>query len=197
MRKGCRNFGTLLFWLMTKSAFKKPPGALLSSENPGNMIPGPLGFKGSLLPLTKRGLRGRPFKSKVLLKYNPYLKRRARRLRSDMTEAEQLVWSKLRRKQILGVQFYRQKPIGDYIVDFYAPKARLVVEVDGSQHLKPNYAQRDAQRDAYLAGLGLIVLRFRNSQVLKELDPVAEVIFQTVAECGAENPPIPPLRKGG
>ena len=147
--------------------------------------------------MTKRGLRGRPFKSKVLLKYNPYLKRRARRLRSDMTEAEQLVWSKLRRKQILGVQFYRQKPIGDYIVDFYAPKARLVVEVDGSQHLKPNYAQRDAQRDAYLAGLGLIVLRFRNSQVLKELDPVAEVIFQTVAECGAENPPIPPLRKGG
>ena len=109
-----------------------------------------------------------------------------------MTDSEQELWSMLRLKQVLGVQFYRQKPIGDYIVDFYAPKARLVVEVDGSQHLKPNYAQRDAQRDAYLAGLGLIVLRFRNSQVLKELDAVVEVIFHTIGEGGVRNPPNPP-----
>ena len=132
-----------------------------------------------------------------MLKYNPALKERARRLRRQMTDSEQELWSGLRLKQVLGVQFYRQKPIGDYIVDFYAPRARLVVEVDGSQHLTPNHAQRDAQRDAYLMGLGLRVLRFSNSQVLTELDAVVEVIFHAILECGGGNPPNPPLRKGG
>jgi len=132
-----------------------------------------------------------------VLKYNPALKERARNLRRQMTDSEQELWSMLRLKQILGVQFYRQKAIGNYIVDFYAPSARLVVEVDGSQHLTPNHVQRDAQRDAYLTGLGLRVLRFSNSQVLKELDAVVEVIFQTVVERRGGNPPNPPLRKGG
>ena len=70
-----------------------------------------------------------------MLRYNPALKERARQLRKQMTAAENELWSRLRLKQVLGVQFYRQKPIGDYIVDFYAPKAKLVLEVDGSQHL--------------------------------------------------------------
>ncbi len=130
-------------------------------------------------------------------RYNPALKERARHLRTQMTDSEQWLWSGLRLKQVLGVQFYRQKPIGDYIVDFYAPRARLVVEVDGSQHLTPNHVQRDAQRDAYLTGLGLRVLRFSNSQVLTELDAVVEVIFHAIVECGGGNPPNPPLRKGG
>ena len=132
-----------------------------------------------------------------MLRYDPALKERARYLRTQMTGSEQELWSMLRLKQVLGVQFYRQKPIGDYIVDFYAPRVRLVVEVDGSQHLTPNHVQRDAQRDAYLAGLGLKVLRFSNSQVLKELDAVVEVIFHTVLECGGGNPPNPPFEKGG
>ena len=137
-----------------------------------------------------------------MLKYNPALKERARHVRTQMTDSEQELWSRLRLKQVLGVQvlgvqFYRQKPIGNYIVDFYAPGARLVVELDGSQHLTPSHVQRDAQRDAYLAGLGLRVLRFSNSQVLKQLDAVIEVIFHTVVERGVGNPPNPPLRKGG
>ncbi len=60
-----------------------------------------------------------------MLKYNPQLKTKARTLRITLTDAEQRLWERLRRKQILGVQFYRQKPIGNYIVDFYAPAARL------------------------------------------------------------------------
>ncbi len=131
------------------------------------------------------------------MKYNPDLKERARYLRTQMTDSEQELWSKLRLKQVVGVQFYRQKPIGDYILDFYAPKARLVVEVDGSQHLTPSQVQRDAQRDAYLAVLGLRVLRFSNSQVLKELDAVVKVIFHAILEGEGGNPPNPPLRKGG
>lgn len=69
-----------------------------------------------------------------MLKYNATLKPYARRLRGEMTDAEQKLWSRLRRRQIGSVQFYRQKPLGGYIVDFYAPAIRLVVEVDGSQH---------------------------------------------------------------
>ena len=63
-------------------------------------------------------------------------------------------------KANFGVQFYRQKPIGNYIVDFYAPAVRLIVEIDGSQHLEPDQARRDEFRTAYFNQLGLRVLRF-------------------------------------
>ena len=87
-----------------------------------------------------------------MLKYNPQLKTKARTLRITLTDAEQRLWERLRRKQILGVQFYRQKPIGNYIVDFYAPAARLVVEVDGSHHhFDLAQARHDKQRSIFLA----------------------------------------------
>lgn len=117
-----------------------------------------------------------------MLKYNPQLKTRARTLRTDVTDAEQRLWSRLRRKQILAIQFYRQRPIGNYIVDFYAPKARLVIEVDGAQHLDAAQAQYDQRRSEYLAKLGLKVLRFDDRQVLLELDSVVEMIFRAVGE---------------
>ena len=117
-----------------------------------------------------------------MLQYNPNLKHISRRLRREMTESEHALWLHLRRKQMLGVQFYRQKPIGNYVVDFYAPEAKLVIEVDGSQHLDANYAQNDAQRDLFLATQGLKVLRFTNLQVLKERDAVLEVIHRTLEE---------------
>ncbi len=89
---------------------------------------------------------------------------------------------KLRRKQVLDVQFYRQKPIGDYIVDFYAPKAKLVVEVDGSQHLEPARMDHDRRRTAFLESQGLRVLRFDNRQVLQELGGVMEAIYRAMAK---------------
>lgn len=95
-----------------------------------------------------------------MLKYNTSLKQPARKLRSDMTDAELLLWSRLRGKQVLGVQFYRQKPLGPYIVDFHAPAAKLVVEVDGAQHFEEAGQVSDRRRDAYLETLGLRVLRF-------------------------------------
>lgn len=115
-----------------------------------------------------------------MLPYRRDLKPLSRDLRRAMTECERLLWSRLRRKQILGVTFYRQKPIGPFIVDFYAPAAKLVVEVDGSQHLEPEHAMRDADRDEYLASLGLSVLRFGNEQVLRQTDAVVEVIQAAV-----------------
>jgi very-short-patch-repair endonuclease len=124
-----------------------------------------------------------------LRKYSRHLKPFARRLRGQMTDAELTLWTKLRRKQIRGIQFYRQRPIGDYIVDFYAPSAKLVVEVDGSQHLDPHRASNDAVRDAYLRDQGLRVLRFNNLQVLRELEAVVESIFEAVSSRVGENPP--------
>ena len=113
----------------------------------------------------------------------PYAKRTkstARTLRLRMTEAEQRLWFRLRRKQLHGVQFYRQKPLGDYIVDFYAPAAGLVVEVDGSQHLEDAAMLADAQRTAVLRNMGLHVLRFDNRQVLLETDAVIERIWEFI-----------------
>lgn len=117
-----------------------------------------------------------------MLKYNPKLKPKARSLRAGLTDAEQCLWRRLRRKQILDVQFYRQKPIGNYIVDFYAPAARLVVEVDGSQHAELTQAKYDERRSEYLENLGLRVLRFDDRQVLLELDAVAQEIYRAVNE---------------
>ncbi len=128
-----------------------------------------------------------------MLKYNRNLKQTARRLRADMTNSEQILWSRLRKKQLRSTQFYRQKPIGNYIVDFYAPKAKLVVEVDGSQHLGLEHGQNDAERDAYLTSGGLRVLRFSNMQVLQELDAVVEAVFRALTERLDQNPPIPPF----
>jgi very-short-patch-repair endonuclease len=118
--------------------------------------------------------------SKHIIKYNPKLKNTARNLRNNMTESEHMLWSRLRGKQILTVQFYRQKPIGKYIVDFYAPKTKLVIEVDGSQHMKESNSKRDKDRDRYLTELGIKVLRFNSREVLKDTDEVVEVIFRAM-----------------
>ncbi|MEG0132455.1 MAG: endonuclease domain-containing protein, partial [Acinetobacter sp.] len=81
-------------------------------------------------------------------------------------------WSKLCAKQILGLQFYRQKPLLNFIVDFYCPAANLVIECDGGQHFTDEGLEADRVRDEVLAELGLIVLRFNNDQVMGEIDAV-------------------------
>jgi len=79
-----------------------------------------------------------------------------------------------------GVQFYRQKPLGPYIVDFFAPNAGLVVEVDGSQHTEADHREQDRVRDKCLTDEGLLVLRFHNRQVLLETDAVLERIAEEI-----------------
>ena len=127
-----------------------------------------------------------------MLRYRESLKLKARSLRRDLTEAEKVLWNRLRMKQVQGVQFFRQRPIGNYIVDFYAPQARIVIEVDGSQHTTDRMARRDKQRDDYLTHLGLLVLRFPDSEVLRETESVMEVIFRRISErCFQKSPPPP------
>ena len=119
---------------------------------------------------------------KQILPYNRRLKENARFLRKNMTQSEIILWSKLRAKQLLGVRFYRQKPIGDYIVDLFAPKVNLVIEVDGSQHKEKRHIIRDMERDKYLARRGILVLRFNSREVLKNTGAVVDVIYRTVRE---------------
>jgi len=131
-----------------------------------------------------------------MLNYTPNLKTPSRTLRKNMTAAEQTLWWRIRGKQLLGVQFYRQKPIGPYIVDFYGPAAHLVIEVDGSQHLEDEHLQKDDARDQCLADEGLLVLRFDNFQVLRETDAVVEKIVGVMEGRLGKSPPAPLFQRG-
>ena len=121
-----------------------------------------------------------------MLNYSPKLKANAHQLRQNLTDSELSLWRRLRGKQLSSVQFYRQKAIGDYIVDFYAPKAKLVIEIDGSQHFEAPHVAKDRERDEHLGRLGLTVLRIDSRQVLKETEAVLELIYQTITTRLAE-----------
>jgi very-short-patch-repair endonuclease len=111
-------------------------------------------------------------------------------LRQNMTRAEWKLWHHLRRKQIGGLRFRRQYPIGDYIVDFICLPARLIIEVDGGQHAQME--QEDAQRTAWLESQGFRVIRFWNNEVMETMEHVIETI-QSEVRCP---PPPAPSRKG-
>ena len=130
-----------------------------------------------------------------MLHYKAQLKHLARPLRKNMTDSERVLWSRLRRKQLLGMQFYRQRPIGRFIVDYYAPKKKLVIEVDGSQHMEDEHIEKDKSRDDYLNCIGLKVLRFNSREVLEETDAIVEKIYQVVVKRMKNNeiPLGPPL----
>jgi len=115
-----------------------------------------------------------------MLNYNKTLKDFSRKLRSNMTDAERLLWSKIRGKQLKGYQFYRQKPIGNYIVDFYCPKANLVIELDGGQHYGTMGKQKDTIRDDYLGKLDIKVLRFSDRDIFENLTSILEVVWSSL-----------------
>ena len=111
----------------------------------------------------------------------------ARKLRRNMTDAERKLWSLLRNNR-LGVKFRRQVPFGHYILDFYCVKARLVIELDGSQHYTPEGRRRDAKRDAYLRGEGLEVLRFENIELMTNEEGVEQLIYERVQKAMRNRP---------
>lgn len=117
-----------------------------------------------------------------MLYYSRQAKQFGRDLRKNQTQAEQVLWARIRRKQILNVQFYRQKPIDRYIVDFYCAAARLVIELDGSQHYTPDAMAYDAKRTELLESLGLKVIRFANHRVFFDVESVLAVIHAEVRE---------------
>ena len=112
-----------------------------------------------------------------MLRYNKKIAGLARNFRKNMTYPETILWSRIGLKQLKGYQFYRQKPIGEYIVDFYCPKAKLVIELDGGQHKSADYIKKDTAKDKNLESLGLRVLRFNNNDVTKNIKGVLESIL--------------------
>ena len=115
-----------------------------------------------------------------MLFYNNKLKKYSRELRRNMTDAEMLLWSKLRRKQLKGCQFYRQRIIGNYIADFYCAKSSLVIELDGGQHYTDEGMEADKERDNYMKREGLKVLRFSDRDIFKNLEGVMRKIYDNL-----------------
>jgi len=111
---------------------------------------------------------------------------RARELRGELTPAEERLWSFLRRKQLDGLRFRRQHPVGRFIVDFFCPSHRLCVEVDGAVH--ESQAERDAERTAVLSAAGYRMVRVRNEEVLTDLPSVLQRIREA-AESKFSPPP--------
>ena len=98
-------------------------------------------------------------------------------LRTNMTEPERRLWYRLRGRQ-LGVKVRRQFGIGRYIVDFYCPAKKVVIELDGDSHYTEEGMAYDQERDQYMASLGIRVIRFTNQQVMQQLDGVMEVLLR-------------------
>ena len=107
--------------------------------------------------------------------------RQARRLRKDMTRAEVLLWSKLRR-DALGYRFHRQKPIGPYIADFACIEAKLVVEIDGATHGSEDARAYDSRRTSFLEHDDWRVIRFQNAEVYDNITGVLETITRAAWE---------------
>jgi len=112
-----------------------------------------------------------------MLHYDKQLKIFSQQLRKNSTDAEKYLWSRLRGKQLKGYQFYRQKGIGHYIVDFYCPKAGLEIELDGGQHYEETGKEKDRVCDDVLKRTGLRVLRFSDREVFENIDAVMERIW--------------------
>jgi len=115
-----------------------------------------------------------------LYSYNRQHKSYARALRREQTNAESLLWLKLRSRRLEGFKFRRQHPIDHYIIDFYCEKKKLAIELDGSQHNDNSQKDYDLKRTARLNELGINVIRFWDNEVLKNLDNVLETISRNL-----------------
>jgi len=114
------------------------------------------------------------------------MEERRRSLRSQATLTEARLWEYIRKKHILGVRFRRQYSIGKYIVDFYSPQLKLAIEIDGKSHDTHSKQEYDAIREKEIKALGIIMLRFRNHEVLDELDNVVKKIESAIKTFSAQ-----------
>ena len=125
---------------------------------------------------------------------NPiWSKERRRELRKDQTDAERILWYRLLGRKCAGIKFRRQVGVGPYIVDFYSHENKFVIEVDGEIHSSLDAQEYDAERDAYLIGQGMTVIRFSNSDIFDSIERVIQDIELAFANASRQAPP----RSGG
>lgn len=127
------------------------------------------------------------------IKYNPKLKERARELRKNSTPSEIELWKSLRAGQMQGYTFNRQKPLDNYIVDFYNRKLKLVIEIDGDSH--DGKQEYDKKRQQKLESLGCTVIRFYDHDVMRHIEGVLYKIEQTIKKIEKDKN-IPPSKGG-
>ena len=109
--------------------------------------------------------------------YNDQIQKvRRRELRKEQTEAEKILWLYIRNRQVSSLKFYRQYSIGPYILDFFCPKIRLAIELDGNQH--KDAKEYDIERETFLKDKNIKVIRFWNNEVLNDLENVLKIIRQ-------------------
>ncbi len=111
-----------------------------------------------------------------IIPYTPAAKEYAKKLRNNSTPGEIILWKKLRNKQLLGYDFHRQKPIGKYVVDFFCSKLMLAIELDGISHENNDALEKDNRRQKDLEDLGITFLRFKESEITKDVRSVVEKI---------------------
>ena len=121
-------------------------------------------------------------KKREIIPYNPKLIPLAKKLRSNMTLSEVLLWQELKGKQMLGYDFDRQKPIDNYIVDFYCKDLKLVIEIDGQSHEHEEVSLTDKKSQAKLESLGVRFLRFDDLEVKREMKYVLNQIHSWIIE---------------
>jgi very-short-patch-repair endonuclease len=126
-------------------------------------------------------------KRKIIL-YNPKLKEYARELRNNSTEAEIYLWLKLKSKQIYGYDFHRQKPIDNYILDFFCHELMLGIEVDGYSHELIEVYKKDVIKERKMNELGISILRFTDYQVKKDMINVLRAIEYFIFEFEKHTP---------
>ena len=102
-----------------------------------------------------------------------------KRLRNNQTDAEKILWQFIRKRKLCGRKFRRQFSILNYILDFYCVEEKIAIELDGKQHLEPAAIRKDAERDNFLRGEGIKVLRFQNWRVVKELSGVLREVKES------------------
>ena len=119
---------------------------------------------------------------RTIIPYNPKLKEFARQLRNNSTKTEILIWQKFKRKQMYGYDFHRQKPIDNYILDFFCYELMLGIEIDGYSHDLIDVIEKDTKKTKKMKQFGITVLRFSDVQVLKVMENVLRAIEQYIID---------------
>ena len=107
-----------------------------------------------------------------IIPYKPYLTALARHLRNNATKSEIYLWQRLKNKQMMGYDFHRQKPLGDFICDFFCYDLLLAIEVDGLSHSFQEAEEKDKKKDLFLDSVGVTILRFSTNQVFNDMPNV-------------------------
>ena len=107
---------------------------------------------------------------------------RRRQLRGSMPDAEVILWSRLRGRQLLGCKFRRQYSVGSYVIDLFSPEIKLGIELDGDSHFQPGVPEYDQKRQQFIESFGIRIVRILNTEIYENLDGVLELIGREVLE---------------